>query len=194
MDSIFTLPFSEYKVALILQNELKKKDGYSLYIPLSRQQEGVDLIIHNLKTKKTLTIQIKSSRSYEGIPSKRNNRIVHQHSSWFNNFLYKYKEGIADYYVFFTPYPILSRGNGIKLDKTTPDKWWGFKSLLFSDNEMGTLLNEIKTKKGKVESKFGFGFDEENDSIYLTRGSDRPVLYTNNLLENKISELKQKLQ
>jgi len=63
MESIFTLPYSKYKVAEELQKKLPKKDGYSVLIPISRQQKGFDLMLFNYKTSKHITIQIKASRS-----------------------------------------------------------------------------------------------------------------------------------
>lgn len=193
MEPIFTLPFSEYKVATSFQKRLPKKEGFSVSIPLSRQQESIDLIIYNHRTKKTLSVQIKSSRSYEDKPPKKPGAKKYQHYSWFNNFAPKYKKGMADYYVLFTPYPVLIRGNGIKLSRAKPSKWWKFKILLFSDDEMGILLSNVKTKRGKVESKFAFGFDEDSDEIYMTRGANGHRSYTGNLFESKIPEIMSKL-
>ena len=47
-----------------MQKLLKKSDGFSFYIPTSRQQKGIDLLIHNSKNNKLLKAQVKSSRSY----------------------------------------------------------------------------------------------------------------------------------
>src|SRR5881275_2005982 len=73
MDPVFTLQWPEFVVAHRLQQLLPKKDGYSLLVPLSRQEKGVDLAI--LKklggAHKTVTIQIKASRSYLHSPRKR---------------------------------------------------------------------------------------------------------------------------
>jgi len=45
MDPVFTLQWPEFVVAHRLQQQLPKKDGYSLLIPLSRQEKAVDLAI-----------------------------------------------------------------------------------------------------------------------------------------------------
>ncbi len=73
MESIFTLPYPEYVIASLLQKHLKKKQGYSVQIPLSRQQKGIDLLVYNQKTKKAVSIQVKSSRSWQRKPVKREN-------------------------------------------------------------------------------------------------------------------------
>jgi len=59
MDAIFTLPYTEYVVATYLQ----KKEGYSVQIPLSRQQKGIDLLVCSLQSRKAASIQVKSSRA-----------------------------------------------------------------------------------------------------------------------------------
>src|SRR5437870_2211960 len=73
MDPVFTLQWPEFVVAHRLQQLLPKKDGYSVLIPLSRQEKGIDLAI--LKklggAHRTITIQIKASRTYPHPPPKR---------------------------------------------------------------------------------------------------------------------------
>jgi hypothetical protein len=64
MEGIITLPYSEYAVANKLNACFKKKEHYALFIPTSRQQKGIDLLLANLKSYKMATIQIKASRSY----------------------------------------------------------------------------------------------------------------------------------
>ena len=45
MDGIFTLPYSEFEIVNKFQGIFKKKDGYSVYIPVSRQEKDVDFIL-----------------------------------------------------------------------------------------------------------------------------------------------------
>ena len=42
-----------------------KIQDYELFFPINKQLKKIDLNVYNLKTKKTITIQVKSSRSYE---------------------------------------------------------------------------------------------------------------------------------
>lgn len=64
MEPVFTLPYSEHQAIEQITKKLKKSDGYSVYIPTSRQQKGVDFIVHNSKSNKFARVQVKSSRSY----------------------------------------------------------------------------------------------------------------------------------
>ena len=50
MEPIFILPYSEYEVINLIQNKVKKKDGFSCFIPVSRQQKGIDFILYSSKT------------------------------------------------------------------------------------------------------------------------------------------------
>ncbi|MBL7135865.1 MAG: hypothetical protein ISS81_04625 [Candidatus Marinimicrobia bacterium] len=52
MEGVFSLPYSEYEVINQLQKKLKKSEGYSFYIPTSRQQKGIDFIIHIFTVRK----------------------------------------------------------------------------------------------------------------------------------------------
>ncbi len=191
MESIFSLPYPEYVVATLLQKHLKKKEGYSVQIPLSRQQKGIDLLVYNQKTKKAVSIQIKSSRSWQRKPAKRKNVKKFQHGAWFRKF--DYEKGIADFYTFFILYPV-GKLSGKRLDKTKAlKKWWNYKVLIFNDKKMRALLKRIKTKEGKSESFFGFGFNDGSKDIYITRGFKEPTRYTSHLFEHKIREIKKAL-
>ena len=191
MESIFTLPYPEYVVAALLQKRLKKKEGYSVQIPLSRQQKGLDLLVYNQKTKKAISIQIKSSRSWQRKPAKRKNVQKFQHGSWFHKF--DCKKGIADFYAFFILHPI-GKFSGKRLDKTKASKkWWGYKVVIFKDKEMRSLLKKIKTRKGKPELFFGFGFNDGSKDVYVTRGLPEPTCYTSHLFEHKVGEIRKAL-
>src|ERR1019366_8044870 len=89
MDPVFTLQWPEFVLAHHLQQRLPKKEGYSLFVPLSRQEKGVDLAI--LKkvsgSHRTLTIQIKASRAYYShTPPKRELTKRFQFYTWFRRF------------------------------------------------------------------------------------------------------------
>jgi len=49
MDGIFTLPYSEVYVAETLNHLFRPKEGYGVFIPSSRQQKGIDLLLYNQK-------------------------------------------------------------------------------------------------------------------------------------------------
>jgi len=192
MESIFTLPYPEYIIATLLQKHLRKKQGYSVQIPLSRQQKGLDLLVYSQNTKRAVSIQVKSSRSWERKPTKRKNVQKFQHGAWFRRF--DCKKGIADFYAFFILHPV-GKLSSKRLDKTKAlKKWWGHKVLIFKGKEMRTLLRRIKTKEGKPESFFGFGFNDGSEDIYGTRGWKKPTRYTNHLFERKVGEIRKALK
>ena len=94
MEAIFTLSYPEYTVATYLQQHFKKSEGYSVSIPMSRQQKGFDLLMYNLKTKRAASFQVKSSRTW---PPKKPDEGF-QYSAWFSRF--EISENV-DFYVFF---------------------------------------------------------------------------------------------
>ena len=118
MEGVFTLPYSEYEVINELQKKFKKSDGYSFYIPTSRQQKGIDFIFHNNKINKMLRVQVKSSRSYINKPRKlksgRIKSVKFKYTLWFRNFINKYKKDNADYYILFGLYPVYNEKKNIK--------------------------------------------------------------------------------
>ena len=61
MDPVFTLQWPEFLLANQLQTLLPKKEGYSVFVPVSRQEKAVDLAILRKRggSHKTITIQIK---------------------------------------------------------------------------------------------------------------------------------------
>ncbi|MBF6600353.1 MAG: hypothetical protein IVW36_07580 [Dehalococcoidia bacterium] len=162
---MFTLPYSEYAVAQQLQEVLPKKDGYAISIPLGRQNKGWDLIAHSSESHRAATIQVKSSRSYSGVPAKTSRaRKRFTHYFWFNNF--EWQTNAADFYVLFGLYPL---PDGKALDKSTPSKWWVHRSLLFTSQEMKEFLDPIE---GKF---FDFGFDIDNrHCLRRVRGAQHP--------------------
>jgi len=193
MEAIFTLSYPEYTVAITFQNYFKKGDGYSVHIPLSRQQKGIDLLLYNQNTKKAVSLQIKSSRTwYQKPPRWKKAKERFQYAAWFRNF--RYEKGIADFYALFILYPKEQFGKK-RLDKAKRQKkWWNSKVLIFNDSEMHTLLRKIKTKEGKAESFFYVGFNENTNDIFITRGFPNPLQCKDKLLENKIREIKRRLK
>src|SRR5574344_872638 len=140
MDSIFTIPFSEYSVIEHIQRELKKKEGFSVFIPTSRQQKGIDFLLHYAKNNRTLRFQVKSSKTYIHDP-KRSSKKRYNYYLWLNNFIEKYEKGNSDYYIIFGLYPVYDNRKNIK------SKFWKSIVLCYSEEEMFELLNQVKTKK-----------------------------------------------
>ncbi|MEK6873048.1 MAG: hypothetical protein AABW90_03480 [Nanoarchaeota archaeon] len=191
MEPIFTLPYPEHVIAEELNKYFPKKEGYSILIPLSRQQKGFDIILYNIKTKKVITIQVKSSRTYEGNPNKKRSKYPERKFyTWFNTF--KIEKGSADCYILFgvyKKYPYMK-----KLDKSRKiSKWYSHIFLIFNEEEMSKFLSEIKTKKGnKQDSKFSFGFDNEKE-VFLTRGASNQPNISQFLFKNKLKEIKERI-
>jgi len=174
MEEIIKLPYSEQVVAEEL-NRLLKKHGYSIYIPASRQQKGVDLIIHKNGTKKIARIQVKASRSYKDTSYK--NFLL------FGNFEGKYKKGDVDFYILFGLYSQYNPGA-----KVNSKKCYKHVFLCFAETEMSQFLAKIKTKKGTKDIFFGFGFNSEKE--ILLKRPDLGTNYSNFLLKDRIETLK----
>ncbi len=194
MEGIFTLPYSEYQVINQLQKKLAKSDGNSYYIPVSRQQKGIDFIIHNNLSNKIIRIQVKSSRSYFQKPKKLKSGkirdVKYKYHLWFNNFLDKYEKNNADYYILFGLYPVYQQNKNIK----SKSIFWENLILCFSEKEMIKLLKKVRTKRKKKPDKFfSFGFNN-GDEIFGTRGFKGNINLSKFLLENKLKELKRKLK
>jgi hypothetical protein len=188
MEGIFTLPYSEYEAIRQLQGWLPKQKGYSLFIPVSRQQKGVDFVLHSAKSGKFLTVQLKSSRAYIW------NGDYFPIRFWFTNFIKKYKPRIADLYLFFCLYPVYS------LDRKVNEKVKSWQSiiLIFRDHEMLPLLKKVKTKRGRIDYFISFGIEtydyEPPKKVIGTRGRFAGVNLTKHLIENRITLLKRMLR
>jgi hypothetical protein len=71
MEPVFMLQWPEFVVAQRLQSLLPPKERYSILIPLSRQEKGIDLaVLYRRKNDmtETTTTQVKASRSYSSKP------------------------------------------------------------------------------------------------------------------------------
>jgi hypothetical protein len=160
MENIITLPYSEYSVINKLNSLLKRKNC-SIYIPVSRQQKGIDFIIHKNGTKNIARIQVKASRTYKG---KQNSEYLYY--LWFLNFIKKYKKNTADFYIIYGAYCEPNTRKRI----TSKKKIWNDLFLCFTDKEMYSFLKGIKMRtSNKPDKFFGIGFNSSND-IYLSRG------------------------
>ena len=181
MEGIFTLPYSEYDAVNKMNSLLKKSDGYGFYIPTSRQQKGVDFLVMNHKTNKSLKVQVKSSKAY-----------YHEDTFflWFNNFLERYDKGNSDLYVLYGLYPNLKEGEKV----TSKKKGWSSILLCFTEKEMFALLKQVRTKKEKKSDKFfGVKFKDANE-VYAQRGFTKEKDLTSHLLKNYTKRIKSMLK
>ena len=191
MEGIFTLPYSEYAVISETQKYFKKKMGFAIFIPTSRQQKGIDFIILNTLNKKILRIQVKSSRAYSDL-SKTDDEEYQWHL-WFNNFYKRYKVNEADVYLLFGNYPIYANSNRI----TSKEKFWETIILAFTDSEMNSLLKNVKQIKdpNKPDEFFGFSFNNTSKIIGDRGFSEKPKPdFSNHLLDKKTEEFLNKLK
>lgn len=191
MEWIFTLPYSEFEVLNVLQKRLLKRDGYAFYVPTSRQQKWIDFIIHNAKTNKILRVQVKSSRSFIDEPARKpSSKEIFRYNLWFNNFLDRYENDNADYYLLFWLYPVYDQKKNI----TSKKPFWKSLILCFSEKEMNAHLQRVKTKKEwKADRFFWFWFDSWN-KIFGTRWLawyEDMSLY---LIDHKIDEIKKTME
>jgi hypothetical protein len=189
MDSVFTLQWPEFLLANQLQKKLPKKEGYSLLIPISRQEKAIDLaVIKKNKVGKTrvVTFQVKASRTYTPERPKRKETNGFQYYTWFNRFEVP-KE--VDFFLLFAIYaPNAGR------TKRVTTEWYQDCTLLFTNQEMKNFLKNCLTVQGKPDRMFQFGFDSATQ-VFQTRGDrDRKFKdFSDKILKNRIGEIKKRL-
>ena len=185
--NLFTLSYPEYWVSTLLQRSFPKKEGFSVFIPISRQEEGIDVVLmRRLGGKsKVATIQIKASRTYEKWNSVTAKNDRYTYDTWFNTFTVSER---ADWYLLV----------GIWPPKEGRTKKTGFRwqhlVLAFTRAEMASFLRSVRTRGGKPDSKFDFGFDDAM-RVFQTRGDSRRRFneFTHRLFENRTTEMRQGL-
>lgn len=162
---------------------LPKTRGYSVWVPTSRQQKGVDLVVCRLckSTRRTATIQVKASRIYE-----KNGSKGYKYDTWFSIFDIAPE---ADFVALLWLLP----PDDVSLSKSTR-KRHQYSILLATRAELESFMRSCTTKSGKPESKFGFGFTDEL-RIQWTRGN-RNVdgsNYAKWILSRRIKDLRRRL-
>jgi hypothetical protein len=185
MDPVFTLQWPEFLLANRLQKLLPKKDGYSILIPTSRQEKGIDLAVLNKSNgqNQVVTIQIKASRTYFGQPPKRETTEKFAFYTWFNRFDVPEE---ADFILLFGMYaPDAAR------TKSVTAKWYSDCTLLFTKNEMKQLMQDCLTVGGQPDKMFGFGFNDPS-AVFQTRGDKerRRKPFSDFLLDKRIDLIK----
>lgn len=185
MNPVFSLPYSEFCVAQQLARLLPARQGYSLYVPLSRQQPGVDLVIARRRGRKVRVacIQVKSSRTYSRPTGTARAKKRFRYDTRFNNFDCPRE---ADFFCLVTLYPAVDSA-----ERQDLGTWWSPQILLFSQREMRRFLRRVRTVSGKRDRFFGFGFDRAGQAVQ-TRGdaSGRNKDFSHHLLSRRLSELR----
>jgi len=184
VDPVFTIPYPEYCIANQLQGRFPTSQGFSLFVPASRQEKGIDLLLMKRTPhgRNVITIQVKSSRTYSPRPTKSLTTKRFRYYTWFNVFDVPEE---ADY-TFLVGLLPLDQGRTTKKHAS----WWEAVALVFSQKEIERFLRGIKTKGGKPDRMFGFGFDGP-DEIIQTRGDEkgRFLDYSDFLLANRAERL-----
>jgi len=185
MEPVFTLSYSEYAAAQQLAAMFPSSKGYSLFIPPSRQEKGVDLLLTCRVASRTraASIQVKSSRTYSRKPPTPRTRRPFTYYTWFNNFQMPTE---ADYVLLVAVYP--PEEGRISRRRTS---WWSPVILAFSATEMRSFLRTVKTRQGKTDRMFGFGFDEPS-AIFQTRGDEHNRFhdFSSHLLAPQVREMR----
>lgn len=182
MSPVFTVNYPELLIANHLQKLFPKAKDYSVLIPLSSQQKGYDIALmrHQKMGSRVVTFQVKSSRTYEGVPgiAPRTKLRTFAHYMWLNKFTVPRE---ADFFILlglYAPSPTSLKNSA---------NVWHPHILLFTQEEMKTLIAGIRQRTTNKEDKyFGFGFDNPNEA-FLTRGhakNEHPN-YSHHLLERR---------
>ncbi len=187
MDGIFTLPYSEFEIVNRFQEIFKRKQGFSVYIPVSRQEKAVDFILAKSQSKRIARFQVKSSRTYiHEAKIKKNGGISKpefKYNLWFNNFIDKYEPDQADYYLLFGMYPVYTTSSAIN------SNFWKSMVVCMPDAKMGETLREVLTKKEKKQDRFyGISFNVPHEVIGTRGFLNRPD-YSEYILEKQVANV-----
>lgn len=164
MDPVFTLQWPEFLVASELQRLFPKTQHYSVLVPASRQEKGVDLALVRKQPgagSRVALLQVKSSRTYSPDPPKRVTTQRYRFYTWFNAFVPSLH---ADFFLLiglYAPEPART--------KRVSASWYKHCTLLLSFAEMNNMMSNCLTVGGTADRMFGFGFDSEA-KIVQTRG------------------------
>lgn len=184
MEPVFTMQYGEYAVAEILSKKIK---GASVFIPVSAQEKGIDMLLYKYTPNgnKTLTVQVKMSRSYSDMSG-------FNHYLWFNRFI---PQTNANLFVFVGIFPTYQLGYNSKSTDLKKGKQWDEIFIVFTYDEMVEFIENVRLKKNpdKYDGKFGFGFNDKNN-IYITRGRPTIEEISDKLLQNRIELIKSMLE
>ena len=156
---------AETLVEMLNKNKTKYKE-YSVFVPLSRQQKGIDLILYKNGSPKIATIQVKYSRSYAGSKPKGH---IRTNFLTYNTFSIN-DEAKADFYLILGNY--LATEEQFDYNKGFALNMVDYKLivLLYTYEEMKEELSKVRqVKTEKQDSRFSYRFRDEQD-IEMDRG------------------------
>ena len=185
MEPIFTLPYAEFCVAQELARLLPPAKGYSLYVPVSRQQPGVDLLIARRRGQRirVASIQVKSSRTYSKRTTTARTKKPFLYDTWFKNFECPSE---ADFFCLVSLYPAVDQAQRRELGT-----WWAPRILLFTQMEMRRFLKSVRTVAGKKDHMFGFGFNQPDEAVQTSGDSMRRYRdFSKHLLSQRVAKLR----
>lgn len=186
MDPVFTLQWTEFLLAEQLQRLFPKSENFSVLIPTSRQEKGIDLgLVHKQSGGKSriALLQVKASRTYTPKPPKKSTTRHYRFHTWFKSFV---PSEHADFFLLIGMYaPDSARTLPVSKD------WYQDITLVFTYAEMKEFLDNCKTVGGEPDGRFGFGFNDK-DRIEQIRGDQHRAFadYTHCLLEKRIHMLR----
>jgi hypothetical protein len=189
MDPVFTLQWPEFILANRLQRLLPKNQGFSVLVPASRQEKGIDLAIirkGGTGSSRVATVQIKASRTYAQAQPKKTTTERFRFHTWFNRFDVPRE---ADFFLLFGMYaPDASR------TKPIGPEWYRDCTLLFTQEEMRAFMSTCLTVGGTPDKMFGFGFSDETRVVQTRGDKDRGLKdFTGWLLNNRVHLLERAL-
>jgi hypothetical protein len=185
MEPVFTLQWPEYLLSQELSRFFPKSKHYSVLVPASRQEKGIDLaLVRKRPDSKSAValLQVKASRTYPHAAPKRESTIRFRFGTWFNRFD---PSPDADFFLLFCMYP-----RDPARTKSVNAGWYRHWTLLFTLAEMQHLMSSCRTIGGAPDRMFGFDFDTEA-KIVLTRGDqDRQHRdYADHVLDKRVGLL-----
>ena len=190
MDVVFTLQWPEFILANRLQEWLPKNKGFSVLVPASRQEKGIDLAVVRRNVNggsRVVTLQIKASRTYEQAAPKRTTTKRFHFHTWFNRFDVPEE---ADFFLLFGMYAL----DASRTRRVGPE-WYQDCTLLFTQEEMKKFMSSCLTVGGTPDKMFGFGFNNKSKIVQTRGDSDRGFKdFTGWLLDNRVQLLKKALE
>ncbi len=188
MDAIFTIPYGEFAAADKLVNLITKKKKVSAFVPASRQEKGIDLVLYSDTGIKNefITVQVKQSRTYyeNKTISVNGKKVPVTGYLWFNRFDVPDN---ADWFLLIGTRVVHPKA----WDKASiTDVAWDPIILALNNDEMKNFMLNVKQRKNptKDDKMFGFHYDD-NGNVYQVRGCAVNQDVTKYLLENRLTEI-----
>ncbi len=185
MEPVFTLQWPEYLLLQELSKRFPKSKHYSVFVPASRQEKGIDLaLVHKRpdSASRVALLQVKASRTYPQEAPKRKSTERFRYGTLFNRFD---PSADADFFLLLAMYaPDAAK------TKPVTATWYSHWTLLFTLAEMRDLMSSCRTVRGTPDRMFGFSFDTDA-RIVQARGDQkrRHIDYADHLLHKRVGLL-----